>query len=165
MFRQLPPRTPEPPQAQADALKSMASPTFLKGDKYREQQLRASRELDGVRADPRIIKFAVQLVKEAGRYGVPLFPHQFVRGEAEQNELRKKGHSRAVWPHSPHNHGLAVDMIHGIRGWGLDRKEWLVIGAMGMEVARRLELKVEWGGEWSFYDPAHWQLAEWRKYT
>ena len=42
----------------------------------------------------------------------------------------------------------------------LSRKEWDVLGHIGEEVAAQRGLKLEWGGRWKFYDPAHWQVAD-----
>jgi len=147
-----------PPRTYAEAVKSASDWQFMKGLKYREQQLRASR--DG--SDPRIVKFADALVKKAACYGIPLFAHEFYRGPERQSELKAGGYSRARWGQSAHNYGLAVDLIHGVRAWELHAREWTVIGRLGVEVANRLNLKVEWGGAWEFYDPAHWQLADWK---
>jgi hypothetical protein len=62
-----------------------------------------------------------------------------------------------------------VDIIHASRAWNLTKKEWDVLGSIGKEIARKRNLKMEWGGDWDgregrpkFYDPAHWQIKNWR---
>lgn len=111
---------------------------------------------------PDIRRFAIALQKALDDAKMPFVPHQFVRTGQEQDALKAKGVSKASAGKSPHNWGLAFDMIHFTRGWDLTRKEWQVVGNIGKETARKLNLKVDWGGEWDFYDPAHWQLAKWR---
>jgi hypothetical protein len=57
---------------------------------------------------------------------------------------------------------MAVDIIHATRAWNLSKKEWDCIGAIGKEIARKRNIKLDWGGEWNFYDPAHWEIDEWQ---
>lgn len=148
------------PDGPIAGLRTAANPQFLGGLKYREQQLRAGTEF----AHPDIVRFAQRLVLEARRYGVPLFPHEFYRSAARQAQLKADGFSRAGPGLSPHNSGLAVDVIHGVRAWDLSRHEWAAIGAMGKQVARSMGLKIVWGGDFrSIYDPAHWELENWRE--
>jgi hypothetical protein len=59
---------------------------------------------------------------------------------------------------------LAVDIISATKAWDLSKKQWDVIGCIGKEIARKRNLKIDWGGDWDFWDPAHWQIADWRKY-
>lgn len=119
--------------------------------------MRASR----VGADPQIVKFERNFVKALKQYGIPFFAHEFVRDEARQNELKQKGVSLAGFGQSAHNCGCAVDIVHSTRGWDLTPLEWDVIGVLGHETARRMNIKIEWGGNWDFYDPAHWELPDW----
>ena len=83
--------------------------------------------------------------------------------EARPNRISfAAGTTKARAWESPHNYGLAVDIIHGTKAWDLTRKQWEIVGHMGKEVAAQLGVKVVWGGDWKFYDPAHWELANWR---
>nr|WP_245369132.1 M15 family metallopeptidase [Agrobacterium tumefaciens] len=91
-----------------------------------------------------------------------MFAHCVYRDDVEQQRLYVKGLSKAKPGQSAHNYGLAVDIVHGTKAWDLTRKQWDLIGHIGKEVAASLGIKVEWGGDWSFYDPAHWELANWR---
>lgn len=114
-------------------------------------------------AHPCILKFARAVLNEAERRGWPFFAHQYYRGQKEQELVLARGSSRAKWGQSPHNFGMAVDIVHYGRYWDLNTKEWAVLGLMGKEVARRQNLKITWGGDWKFYDPAHWELTDWKK--
>jgi len=95
-------------------------------------------------------------------HGVPMYAHSVVRTASEQNALYVRGVTKAKAGESPHNCGCAVDLIHGRKAWDLGEKSWEVIGHIGKEIALQAGLKIEWGGDWKFYDPAHWELAEWR---
>ncbi|QCS37219.1 hypothetical protein [Tortoise microvirus 70] len=57
---------------------------------------------------------------------------------------------------------MAVDIVHFGRYWDLSPKEWAVVGLIGKEVARRRNIKIVWGGDWRFWDPAHWELKDWK---
>lgn len=143
----------------APAAVSMARKDFLLSRRYQDQQLRAV--YDG--AHPLIVDFTRAFVKEAARYSIPIFSHCVVRDEDEQMRLYSQGRSKAVFGRSPHNYGMATDLVHGTRAWNLERAEWDFLGVLGKEVARKRGIKVEWGGDWEFYDPAHWELLDWRK--
>lgn len=114
-------------------------------------------------ADDDILRFSQAFLRDLRKRGIPFFPHCYYRDEETQNRLRKQGVSKARWGQSPHNFGMAVDIVHFGRYWDLTSTEWAVIGLIGKEVARRLNLKVTWGGDWKFYDPAHWELSDWKK--
>lgn len=114
-------------------------------------------------AHPLILDFTRAFLKDLKARGFPFFPHSFFRSGKVQNELYHQGVSKARAGQSAHNFGMAVDLVHYRRLWGLTEKEWSVIGLIGKEVARRRNIKVTWGGDWSFYDPAHWELRDWKK--
>ena len=147
------------PDAFADEVRRMIDRDFCFSERYSDQQGRADR----TGADPRILDFERKLVKRAFKMGVPLFAHCVVRGSAEQNRLFKAGHSKARAGESPHNFGAATDVIHGTMAWELTRKQWAVIGHVGKEIAAQAGIAVTWGGDWSFYDPAHWELSDWEE--
>lgn len=127
--------------------------------RWKDAQLRAS--FEGVDED--FQRFARAFLRELARRGYPFFAHSYVRGRAEQNDLFRNGVSKAKYGQSPHNFGCAGDFIHLTRAWDLTRKEWAIIGLIGKDVARKCNLKIVWGGDWKFYDPAHWELADWRE--
>lgn len=120
------------------------------------------RMFDHTGSHPDILDFAGAMSKECEKRGIPMFVHTAFRGRREQEKVHDLGHSKARFGQSPHNFGMAVDIVHYARFWELTRKEWAVIGLIGKEVARRRNIKIVWGGDWKFYDPAHWELAEWR---
>lgn len=143
----------------ASALRAVASGVFCKSEKYREQQWRADRR----GAHPDILDFERLLIRRMRRLNVPMFAHCVMRSEEEQAVVRSRGLSRAGPGQSPHQYGLAVDIVHGMKAWDLDRKTWALVGHIGKEVAAQAGIDVEWGGDWEFYDPAHWQLTNWKQ--
>lgn len=145
------------------ALEALRNPAFLKTPRYQEQQARA--KVDG--AHPHIVEFARKLVKRGAQLGIPLFPFVIVRDYEEQMAAYVKGVSKdspfdGLWPHR----FAAVDIIHGVLGY-MDRPPidgaWALIGHLGKEVAHSMSIQVEWGGDWNFYDPAHFELKGWKK--
>ena len=120
--------------------------------------MRASR----VGADPDIVKFERNLCRALKEYGIPFFATEFCRDRPRQELLLATGKSKAAFGSSAHNFGMAVDVIHSRKGWDLHSLEWDMVGLLGKEVARKMNLKVTWGGDWKFYDPAHWQIEDWR---
>ena len=147
------------PTAYASELLDMIDRPFCFSEKYGTQQGRADR----TGAQPEILDFEKRLVKRAYKLGIPLFAHCVNRGSAEQNKLFREGRSKARAGESPHNYGAAVDLIHGTKAWNLSTKQWLILGHLGKELAAQSGLKVTWGGDWKFYDPAHWELTNWRE--
>lgn len=147
------------PDAYAAELRGMIDRSFCFSEKYGLQQARADRG----GSQPEILDFERKLVKRAFKLGIPLFAHCVNRGSEEQNRLFREGRSKARAGESPHNYGAAVDIIHGTKAWVLTRKQWAIIGHLGKELAVQAGLAVTWGGDWKFYDPAHWELTDWRK--
>lgn len=139
-------------------LRGMVDRSFCLSERYKAQQTRVPR----AGSHPDLVEFERRLIARGRKLGVPLFAHCFVRSDADQNSLFVRGLSKARAGESPHNYGLAVDVVHGTKAWDLTRKQWEIIGHVGKEVAAQLGVKVEWGGDWRFYDPAHWELANWR---
>lgn len=155
--RAFPLDTPVPASFEA-ALRSMRDPAYMASERFQEQQWRANRE----GAWPPLIEFERVFVKRMRALGVPVFAHNMVRTNEEQAKLLADGVSRAGPGQSPHNFGVAVDIVHGVRAWDLKPNEWALLGHVGKEVARAQGLQLVWGGEWNFYDPAHWELEDWR---
>lgn len=161
-----------------DALKGMRSHERLASEKLQEQRLRAV--MDGAHPDivggwkpstkwtpsePRYSEcrgFVPVFLRRMDALGVPMFAYCIWRSFDEQEAVRKAGNSKAGAGGSPHQYGCAVDLIHSIRGWGLNKQQWAVIGHVGKEVAASLGLRVVWGGDWDFYDPAHFEVKDWR---
>lgn len=124
--------------------------------------LKRARSVPPNGSDQRIVDFAQAFTSELAKRGMPFFVHAYLRTQWEQDAMFERGVSKARWGQSPHNFGMAVDIVHFGRYWDLTKREWDVIGLIGKEVARKRAVKVSWGGDWKFYDPAHWELTEWR---
>lgn len=92
-----------------------------------------------------------------------------------QDQLYRQGRTQKRGGQSPHNHGMALDIIHAERGWNLTENEWIEFAQVLLAVAERRDLKLRWGGDWNmngvpvpddpaerFWDAAHFELADWR---
>ena len=140
-----------------DALRAMVDRDFLRSQKHQEQHARANRS--GVH--PWLLQFEPLLIKRMAALGVPLWCHTAVR-TAEQ-QLREFEEGDSGLRDGPHVHGLALDIVHGAKAWSLTRKQWDLIGHVGKEICRQRGFALEWGGDWrSPWDPAHWQVADWK---
>jgi len=136
-------------------------PEQFQCDKYyftSEAMLRRYGLANWAGCDSRIISFAAEFVLEARRQMVPLYVHTAYRSPATQIKLVKRGVSRAGPLKAPHCHGMAVDIVHADAHWHLPPALWANLGEVGKATAARLGIDVEWGGDWRFWDPAHWQL-------
>ena len=149
---------PSEPATYRAALDGLRNVEFLQSDRYREQQERANRK--GAHAD--IIQFEKAFIRRMESLGVPMFAHNMVRTVAEQNALYVKGVTKAKGKEGPHTHGAAVDIVHSTMGWNIPDKSWKILGHIGLEVAKTQGIDITWGGNWKFYDPAHWELTDWR---
>lgn len=144
----------------------LKAPQHLKTENY----LRQTRRADWTHADPRLIVWSAIFQKMMEKRGIPLYVHSCLRGKAEQNDLVAKGNSKVRYPNSAHNIGEAVDIVHGVFHWDLNKDEWHMLYVIGMLALDRLnqtlkaanKLQLVWGGKWSFYDPAHWEVADYR---
>lgn len=139
----------------------MVDRPFLKSQRWQEQQWRADR----LGAHPDILEFERVFIRRMSKLGVPMFASEVIRSWKRQEELYALGNSRARGGLSAHQHGCAIDLVHSVKGWNLDKKAWELIGHVGKEVAKQKGLAIvslAWGGDWSFYDPAHWQIDGWQ---
>ena len=142
----------------ADAAQTIPDPKALKNIRVVRQQT----EIDYMWVHPQIVEFWQQFLKVAKQRGIPVRAFEMLRSEQRQIQLFNEGRSKVK--SGAHNVGCAVDIIHSTKAWELTKKEWDILGAIGKDVARKRDIKIEWGGEWQFYDPAHWQLANWKDY-
>lgn len=143
----------------ASGLRAIVARDFLLSEKHQEQQWRADRK----GADHRILLFEHKFLLRMEKLGVPMFAHCVVRSLAEQTARFVQGNSKAKAGQSPHNYGLAVDLIHGIWAWQIADESWRVIGHIGKEIAAQNGLKLTWGGDFkNLWDPAHWELTDWK---
>lgn len=144
-----------------------------------EAMLRRHNAADWQQVDPRLMTWAARFVEALRRRGIPLYVHRAFRTKEQQQEAVAKGASRAVWPRAPHCLGKAVDIVHGSFHWRMTTQEWAFLHKVGLDVLRRynaelpkaMRLNLVWGGDWDgdgdihdqrLYDPAHWEVAEWR---
>jgi len=88
------------------------------------------------------------------------------RGKREQNEAFMGGKSKLSWPHSKHNSipSLAIDIAplqpDGSLSWD-DIKRFKEMGAVVLEEAEKLNLKIRWGGNFvSFKDFVHFEVLK-----
>lgn len=141
-----------------EALNSIRDRAYLMGERYAAQQMRADRQ--GV--NMHLLGFYDAFQRQLRALGVPMFAAEFSRSPERQDELRAAGMTKALRGQSPHGYGLAFDLVHSKLGWDLTRQQWTLIGHIGKSVAARGRMKIDWGGDWEFYDPAHWQVRGWR---
>lgn len=155
-----------PPVKPGD-LSRLKHPSFIRSQNHLNQLDRA----DWQQTDPRLRLFAGAFQLRLIKLDVPFFVHSAFRTREEQNALVAKGASKTPWPRASHCQGKAFDLVHSRYAWDLSRAEWDTIGVMGKQLAKRLsdalpardKFTVTWGGDWSFYDPAHWELSDWKQ--
>ena len=72
------------------------------------------------------------------------------RGEEKQNEMVELGRSQLKWPLSSHNEkpSKAVDVAPYPVDWE-DRERFLMFGGYVLGIAKGLEVKIRWGGDWN----------------
>lgn len=134
----------------------MADRPFLNSQKWQEQQWRAFRE--DCHFD--IWEFEKRFIKRMTKLGIPMFASEVWRSKQRQAELLAQGKSKT--DDGPHMYGCAIDLVHSVKGWNLNAREWALVGHIGKEIAAQAGIKLVWGGDWEFYDPAHWEVADWR---
>jgi hypothetical protein len=128
-----------------------------------ETQLRNHLRADWQQTDDKLKRFAGTFIETLRKHDkVPLYAHAAFRTEQQQNELNDKGVSNTRYPRAAHCQGKAVDIVHGRYHWMLTKGEWAYLGSIGKQVAHNLDIQITWGGDWSFYDPAHWELKGWQ---
>lgn len=152
-------RLPKDHQAAAAALVSW---DVLRSEPFRDTERQGRLLMAVAEADLQLFYERLQKALQARGMAFRLF--QVNRTHEEQDRLFGQGVSNARAGQSAHQYGCAFDLIDVKRGWGLSKKEWAIVGALGKEAARKANIKITWGGDFqSIYDPAHWELADWRK--
>lgn len=157
---------PSVPDKWNKALDDMRDTVFLASQKHQQQHQRALREgahpgIVGLKAMG-ITGFEQALIGRMAKLGVPMFATEVHRTADRQNLLYREGKSRAQAGEGPHGYGCAVDIVHGTRAWALTDQQWAIVGHVGKQIVLPHGWKVEWGGDWKFYDPAHWEIVGWR---
>lgn len=146
------------PDRYAEAAEGMRRREYFSAERHLGDTLFST-----VGMDPRMVKFAAAFIETAQAHKIPLRLFCGYRSHAQQQTYYDIGTSKAKPGQSAHNYGLAVDIIHATEAWDLKPNQWKLLGVLGNEVARRQNLKVTWGGDWKFYDPAHWEIKGWQK--
>lgn len=143
------------------ALRALQDADRLKSQVYEKQLWKA----DDRDADHEIVTFMVAFIQRFRDLKIPMFAHCLVRDYDEQLNLFATGFSKdspvdGMWPHKK----WAVDLIHSEYLWNLHQVQWTAIGEIGKEVAAKAGIKVKWGGDFKgFFDPAHWELLDWKE--
>lgn len=148
------------PNDMRDALRAIQDPAYMRTPRYELQQWRATREGGHLL----IREFEKAFIKRMKALNVPMYCHCMVRTPNEQGKVFVGGFSNndGTKPY-PHRH-CAVDIVHSVFQWGMTKQQWQIIGHIGKEVAKVRGIDITWGGGWNNpYDPAHWQLREWRE--
>lgn len=153
----MPPDLP-PSRSYADAVRGMANVPFLKTIKFQDQQYRANWE----GAHPDLVDFHRAFHARMIKLRVPMFAVEVLRTGERQKELQEGGYSKAPPGKSPHQYSCAMDYVHSVQAWNLTKAEWQIIGHVGKEVATQGGWHITWGGDWDFWDPAHWEITPWR---
>lgn len=149
-------------------LRSLQDFNYFNTAKYEEQQWRANRE----NAHILLLDFEKSYIKRLRYLGVPCFAHNMLRTVDEQNALFEKGVSKSKGANGAHPNGCAVDIVHSKYGWNMDKAQWAMLRYIGFEVAALIGVKMKNGANWlshydrkdaDWYDPAHWELDNWRE--
>lgn len=114
--------------------------------------------------EPRLVRWAAEFQDELRKARVPVYVHCALRSPKEQAALKAAGRSKTL--RSYHLHGLAVDIVHSRYHWEMSHEEWRWLALVGRKVLDRINRRLPkdkrfnlvWGGDWSFYDPAHWNM-------
>jgi len=149
-------------------LSRLKFPSHFTSEPHLRQDLRA----DWQQTDPRMQLFAASLIEVLRAQNIPMWVHCAFRTKGEQETAFLGKNSKLRWPNAAHCQGRAVDIVHGKFAWELTRQEWNHIGKIGKDVLARINrnrlvkdrFDLVWGGDWtSPWDPAHWELKDWRE--
>lgn len=148
------------PNDMRDVWRSIQDHEFIEHQRYQEQQWRAVRE----NAHLLILEFEKAFVKRCRKLSIPMFAHTVVRTKKMQQQVFKEGHSNNDGSKEYAHQHCAADIVHSRYGWNLNKDQWKLLGHIGKEVAHMHGIAITWGGDWKNpYDPAHWELAQWRE--
>ena len=147
-----------------------AALSLIDKDTETKRKKRIEQDINYEGVHPDIVTFWKGMHKECQKRNISVRAFEFVRSMDKQEYYYKTGRSKARAGRSAHNIGglglsAAVDVISTERAWDLTKKEWDILITIGYEVARKKKIKVVNGSEFSkLYDPAHWELRDWRKW-
>lgn len=103
-----------------------------------------------------------QIVRRMGDKGWPCKISEHYRTPQRQAELMRLGRSKAGPWRSPHQYGLAVDVIHQFRGWDVPERFWTDLAGVVKVVEGIYDVDLEHGHTWKFRDSAHVELKDFR---
>jgi peptidoglycan LD-endopeptidase CwlK len=85
------------------------------------------------------------------------------RNKEDQEKAYKDGFSKAHWLQSPHNYNpsYAVDVVPYPAKWS-DENKLRELGKIILEKAKKLNIDIEWGGNWKFVDLPHYEIRDWK---
>lgn len=143
----------------SDALHKYKEPLHTQRSNY---MLKLHERADWAGVDSELKDFTRIFFTALRRNEVPVYVHTAYRTPELQAKLHHKGLSTVS--SGPHQRGAAVDIVHAHFHWNCSKEFWDYMGALGKQIIQQNRFDIEWGGDWSFYDPAHWQLKDWRKH-
>lgn len=150
-----------------DSPERLRAPAHMLTDSFLRQHDRA----DWLHTDLRLMVWAAKFIELARKREIPLYVHCALRSEEEQRKVHSAGNSKALYPRSAHNIGEAVDIVHGTLHWQMTKEEWKFLYTLGQraldvinaELPADRKLQLVWGGHFkSLYDPAHWEIQDYR---
>lgn len=139
-------------------------------------KFRLDERADWTGVPPELQQLAYKIQSRLRRMHIPVYVHSCYRSPSLQQMLVDAGHSKVL--SGAHQRSAAVDIVHNHFHWNCDKEFWDLLGRVAFEEAEKLtmkgppyddpkrakrtKMKINWGGNWSFYDPAHIELADWK---
>lgn len=140
--------SPEP-SSYREAVQWMVHRNYLRSARYKAQQWAA----DTAGLDPDVAEFVRVYTRHMHNIGIPVHADLAFAPRHVQARLYVLGELSAT--RDPrYESGRAVALCHSVRGRSLPPVCWRLFGHVGEEVANRLGLEMQWGGE---REPWHWE--------
>lgn len=114
--------------------------------------------------DGPIAFLAQQIIKRMASKGWPCKISEHWRTPERQAELLARGASKAGPWRSPHQYGLAVDIVHQTLGWNVPERFWADLHGCVQVIERQYGVALEHGHTWRFRDSAHVELGDFRRW-
>lgn len=140
-----------------EAVKFLQDTDYLASMAFREQQWVADRE----GCNPTLLRWIDTVLRQCERRGIPMWARTIVVARADHRRRFVLGEVECEFGADPHNHGLAVELVHAVRGTALPPICWRLIGDLGQEFALRVDLEIEQGS----VEPQQWVVADWREWV
>lgn len=107
---------------------------------------------------------STQAVKRMSYKGWPCKVSELLRSPKRQNQLYGKTSKAKAWQ-SPHQWGLAADVIHARKGWDVPERFWTDLAAVIKVMDEEYDVRLTHGHYWRFRDSAHFELTSWRDWA